>query len=103
MSYAQQFVLVNDFDFNGRVAMSLVMTAQNVKNEAVDAHNRAKHDKRLILANQVLRDPMFTVSKFIYDIASNVAIAEAGPLNSLDGDLDYVIASNWDIKAGVSD
>ncbi len=96
MSYAEQYALINSDLFRGRIMMSSMAAANNIANEDP---NTESHDDRLALAEHVLKDPSSSVWTFIYAVASNPQIAGAGESASLDGDLDYVIASNWTIKA----
>lgn len=89
MSYLDQWRLVQSEDFKGRLAMALVAAAQNVVNEA---NTVANHGQRLRLANAILTNATSYVPMFLQYVANNATIAAAGPVNSADGDLDYVIA-----------
>lgn len=97
MSYAQQWDLVKDNGFRGRVAMAIIGAAKAIMDEDPEAPN---HVKRVRLARSALNNPEQMVVSFIYDIASNPTIAADGPTASADGDLDFVIASVWDARAG---
>lgn len=98
MTYAQQFALVDDSAFRGRIAMALVKAAQNIQTEPVETPN---HAERLTYAVLILKNPGSMAWDFIYDVSSNVTIAAAGATASADGDLDFVIATVWNTKAGI--
>jgi hypothetical protein len=96
MTYAQQFLLMDSNLFRGRVMMATMAAATNVLTEDPGT---ASHTERAALASEVLLIPTKGVDTFLYAVAANPAIAAAGPDDSLDGDLDYVVASNWTIQA----
>lgn len=88
--YADQWKLVNDEAFRGRVAMALLKAAAEVQAEADSV---PEHKARARLAFEITANPVYAVSRFIYHIASNPTIAAAGPTASADSDLDFVIGS----------
>lgn len=96
MSYAEQWTLINSEIFRGRLAMSLMNNAIQIENEGPATD---KYADRRVLALTVQKDPTSLVSLFMYAVAANPQIASAGPTASLDGDIDYVVASNWTLKA----
>lgn len=96
MSYAEQWTLINSDVFRGRLSMALMNAAIQIESEASSTGNYAE---RRVLALEVQKDPTRLVSLFMYAVASNPQIAAAGPTASVDGDIDYVVASNWTLKA----
>lgn len=93
MSYADQWVLMTSEPFKGRVAMSALHAAQQIVNEPVGAPN---HELRSRFARAVITNPGSYAPYFLPPIASNTTISAAGPVASLDGDLDFVISGSWD-------
>ena len=89
MTYAQQFVLMNDAGFRGRVTMALAAYSQVVSTEDNAA---PKHKMRSTYADNITRAPQEYVEKFIYALACTPAITALGPVDSLDADIDTAIA-----------
>lgn len=92
MTYTQQWALYTDEGFKGRVAMALVAAAKYVLEESTDTPNYRQRHK---LAEDIIQNPTSRVPGFLPHIASNPTISAAGPVASLDTDLDYVIASQF--------
>lgn len=96
MGYNEQYALVIDENFKGRVAMALVGVATYTK---LEDPGTVDHAKRVLYANALLSSPMAFVKDYIYLVAAQPAINTKGPIFSLDADIDYVIAVNFTAKA----
>ena len=87
--------MTND-TFLGRVTMAVLQSGRFVLTEPVGTTN---HAARVALADQIVRNPQSMAPYFLPDIASNTAISAAGPVDSLDGDIDFVIGGSFDALA----
>jgi hypothetical protein len=101
MSFITAADLAKAESFRTRVKMAAVRIAGTVLNENVANFGGVQAQKRLALAQAVLRDPDAQVNGFIYPVISNPAIAQVG-LDATDGDFEFQVASVWDSVAGVS-
>ena len=97
----QQAQLIQDANFLNQVAGSLVSAASNVVNEA---SSTANHNRRVSYAEGIFANPLAQARIIAPGLLSNATIAgDAGgaigasgtPVS--DSDLDYVIASLFDI------
>ena len=96
MSYADQWILMTSETFAGRVAMSALHAAQLIVNEDDTVPD---HELRARFARNVINNPGSYAPYFLPAIASNPSISGAGPIASLDGDLDFVISGQWNVVA----
>jgi hypothetical protein len=101
MSFIAAADLAQAASFRTRVKMGTVKVAGTVLDEDTSTMPPAQRDKRLALAQQVLKDPDFTLGSFIYPVISNAVIASSG-LDTTDADLEYQITTVWDDVAGVT-
>jgi hypothetical protein len=81
--------------------MATVKVAGTVLAEDPSTLGSIQAQKRLGLAQVVLRDPDAQLPAFIYPVVSNPAIAAAG-LDAPDGDLEFQVTQVWDAVAGVT-
>lgn len=97
MSFLGQFKAVNNPDFYGRVWMACYRTAEDVLNESVGEPN---HAARADLAIRIEMDPEKWAKPLVWACAMNPTIGgtidEDGVSTSPDGDIQYVVNSNWD-------
>ena len=94
----QKGQLTMDSDFRLRVTMGLLKIAQDVLNEPTDTPH---YSARRIFASSIRNSPEQMVPLFIWALASNDAIAAAGPVESEDNDIMWVIAAEFNAVAGI--
>ena len=95
MAYIDQWRLMEDADFRGRVTMALLHAATDIWNEP-EGDPTGGVGRRRGFAWSVMNSPSGYVGSFLSAVCSNPTISEAGPVLSSDGDLYFVIASKWD-------
>lgn len=95
---AQQAQLLKSVTFFSQVQGSLIFTANNVINEGTSAEN---HENRLKWARAIFSTPDVQTAVLLPGMLTNSTIsAEAGdPTTISDGDVDFVIASLFNIYA----
>lgn len=96
MSYAQQYTLMVNPLFRGRVMMAMIAAATNVLNEAPDVPDTAR---RKTLARVIIENPDLHINRFLTIVAANPVISTDGPDASADTDIDFVIGSVFTIIA----
>lgn len=89
--------LTTDPTFALRVAAGLMKVAQDVIHEDPDTPG---HAKRLDLAASIRNNAPATVGLFMWYLATNDAIATAGPTGSTDNDILWVLSSVYNEVAG---
>ena len=100
---AQQAELLDNITFQHQVKGALLAAAANVLQESASTAN---HENRLKWANAIYSDPQAQMLYFIPAMLTNPTIAaEAGAAAGAsgtpapDGDVDYVVASLFDVYA----
>lgn len=93
-TYARQWELMTSSAFRGRVTMALLHVATDVWNEPETDPSGLGRRRRF--AWQVMNAPEGYVASFLSSVCSNPTIAAAGPDQSEDDDLYFVISSKWD-------
>ena len=91
-TYARQWALMTDPDFHGRCTMALLHVASDVWNEPESTPN---YERRHEFAWRVMQEPRSYLGSFLAAVCSNPTIAAAGPVDSPDSDLYFVIASRF--------
>lgn len=95
-TYLQQAQLMKNEDFRDRAAIALFHAAEAVRNEGTPPGMPALEiAARRHLADSIYAGPSTMVPLFLYPLVTNPTIAAAGPVNSPDSDLDFVIASHF--------
>lgn len=101
MSFIATSDLASAASFRTRLTSCIVKVAGTVLDEDQSAHPDPVADKRLTLAQSILREPTAQAQAFIWPVLSNGAIAAAG-LDATDADLEYQVTQVWDSLAGVT-
>lgn len=96
-TFLEQAELVENLDFLKRVKIAIKKSATSILGEAVDSQHIVKHEKRHKLAFSVLNSTDLTKMFAEAIVATNTDIN----LNSLDGDLEFMVATVFDDIAGV--
>ena len=89
--------LAHDDTFRKRVQCAVYLAGRNILNDGLE-----KNDARYTLARQSQSLEDFVLDRFAWACASNPSILAAESQSagsSLDGDLDFVVASVWDAVA----
>lgn len=96
MGYNEQYALVVDENFKGRVSMALVGIAAFTK---LENSGVANYTQRQLYANAILNNPTSFVNAYIYRVAAHAPIVAEGPIFSRDSDIDYIVAVIFPVKA----
>lgn len=96
MAFIDEWNLVNDKVFRGRVSIALFHAALQILEEDPETVN---HAARVQVASSVRSNPEGAVQWFILYVATNPNIASMGPVSSNDSDISWVISSVWDLVA----
>lgn len=97
MAFLDQMALANDADFRTKVAMAALTAAMNIASEGASPGTQDYHARRLVLANQVIADPINMATRLSYIIAAAPAINAA----STDSDIQFTMNAAWDSLAGI--
>lgn len=101
MSYISVADLADAASFRVRVKVAVVTAAANVVHEGTASLTPQQHDKRAVLARNILADPAKYGDLFVWPVVANPSIAASG-LDSSDGDLAYQVSAVFDAMAGVT-
>lgn len=100
MTLQQSVDLVGDPNFRGRVSAAVIATAFSVAGETPSARGFPTYwDKRSNLAQRILQGQTAPVDAFVWAVAANPSVAAAGTAS--DGDIEYVVVTNWNDVAGI--
>ena len=103
-SRAQQSQLLKDPTFQAQVSGALLAASSQILNESVTTAN---HENRLRWANAIFASPDQQTAFFVPGVLTNPTVAAAAGNTPLpdsgtpvsDGDIDYVVASLFDVYA----
>jgi methylmalonyl-CoA mutase cobalamin-binding subunit len=95
---AAQAQLLRNSSFLDQIAGSLLFSASQIVNESAGAAN---HANRATLANAILQNPASQASVFAPGLLTNATIAAAAatPDAITDNDVDFVVASLFNVYA----